>query len=98
MEGGNLFFNEKKGSANQTLTIAGIKTYGATSVTVMWAANNASSAVRVAESTTAQQASANSADNEKEFVLTGNETTISLVFTNTEKANTRIDNVRVYYK
>ncbi|MBO4761715.1 MAG: fibronectin type III domain-containing protein [Bacteroidales bacterium] len=98
MEGGNLFFNEKKGSANQTLTIAGIKTYGATSVTVMWAANNASSAVRVAESTTAQQASTNSADNEKEFVLTGNETTISLVFTNTEKANTRIDNVRVYYK
>ena len=98
MVGGNLFFNEKKGSANQTLTIAGIKTYGATSVTVMWAANNASSAVRVAESTTAQQASANSADNEKEFVLTGNETTISLVFTNTEKANTRIDNVRVYYK
>ncbi len=98
MVGGNLFFNEKKGSANQTLTIAGIKTYGATSVTVMWAANNASSAVSVAESTTAQQASANSADNEKEFVLTGNETTISLVFTNTEKANTRIDNVRVYYK
>ena len=98
MEGGNLFFNEKKGSANQTLTIAGIKTYGATSVTVMWAANNASSAVSVAESTTAQQASTNSADNEKEFVLTGNETTISLVFTNTEKANTRIDNVRVYYK
>ena len=98
MVGGNLFFNEKKGSANQTLTIAGIKTYGATSVTVMWAANNASSAVSVAESTTAQQASTNSADNEKEFVLTGNETTISLVFTNTEKANTRIDNVRVYYK
>lgn len=98
MVGGNLFFNEKKGSANQTLTIAGIKTYGATSVTVMWAANNASSAVSIAESTTAQQASANSADNEKEFVLTGNETTISLVFTNTEKANTRIDNVRVYYK
>ncbi len=98
MVGGNLFFNEKNGSANQTLTIAGIKTYGATTVTVKWAANNSSSAVSVTGSTTAQQASANSANNEADFALTGEETTISLVFTNTAKANARIDNVRVYYK
>ena len=94
MTSGNLYFNGKNNAAGYTATIAGIKTYGATKITVFWAANNTSSAIIVGET---QISSANSADNYYTFTLTGSENTIDLVFTNTTKANTRIDDVLVKY-
>ena len=97
MTGGNLYFNGKNNSVGYTATIAGIKTYGATKVTVVWAANNASSDLEITGSSTSKVTSANSATNRAVFDLTGTETTISLVFSNNAKANTRVDNVTVYF-
>lgn len=97
MSGGNLFFNGKNNVAGYTATIAGIKTYGATKVTVFWAANNASSTLAVTESSTASVNSTNNASNHHTFNLTGEETTITLVFSNNIAANTRVDNVVVKF-
>lgn len=97
MTGGNLFFNGKSNAAGYTATIAGIKTYGATKVTVVWAANNNSSDLKITQSSTSKVTSANSANNRAVFTLSGTETTISLVFSNNAATNTRIDNVFVYY-
>ena len=97
MTSGNLYFNGKNNSAGYTATIAGIKTYGATNVTVFWAANNASSDLEVTESSTAKTTSANSASNRQVFALTGTEETITLVFSNNAAANTRVDNVTVKF-
>jgi len=97
MTSGNLYFNGKYNSAGYTATIAGIKTYGATNVTVFWAANNASSDLEVTESSTAKTTSANSASNRQVFALTGTEETITLVFSNNAAANTRVDNVTVKF-
>lgn len=97
MTSGNLFIGGKNGGAGLTATIAGIKTYGATSVTVSWAANNAYSEVSIIESSTTAKTSANSNSNSATFTLSGSETTISLVFTGIGKNNTRVDNVRVIY-
>jgi hypothetical protein len=97
MTGGNLYFNGKNNSKGYTATIAGIKSYGATSVTVFWAANNASSDLQVNESSTAKTTSANNASNRQVFTLSGTEETITLVFSNNAAANTRIDNVVVKY-
>jgi hypothetical protein len=97
MTSANLFIGGKNGGAGLTATIAGIKTYGATSVTVTWAANNANSKVSIPGSSTAAVTSANSASNSATFTLSGTETTISLVFTGIGKNNTRVDNVSVVY-
>ena len=97
MSGGNLYFNGKSNQAGYTATIAGIKPYGATKVTVKWAANNAYTDLVISQSSTAKVTSANSADNRAVFTLSGNENTISLVFSNNSKNNTRVDNVRVYF-
>ena len=94
MTSGNLYFNGKSNSAGYTATIAGIKTYGATKITVFWAANNANSALIVGET---QISSENNANNYHTFTLTGSEDTIDIVFTNTAAANTRIDNILVKY-
>ncbi len=97
MTSGNLYFNGKNNSAGYTATIAGIKTYGATNVTVFWAANNAYSDLEVTESSTAKTTSANSESNRQVFALTGTEETITLVFSNNAAANTRVDNVTVKF-
>ena len=97
MSSANLFIGGKNGGSGLTATIAGIKTYGATSVTVTWAANNANSRVSITESSSAAVTSANNASNSATFTLSGNETTITLVFTGTAASNTRVDNVSVVY-
>lgn len=99
MTDGNIFLGTKTAkTSGLTATISGIKTYGATKVTVYWACNNTSSKVEVSESSTSAQQSANSASNSKVFNLSGNETTISIVITGTSSSsNSRIDNVVVKY-
>lgn len=97
MVSANLFIGGKSGGSGLTATIAGIKTYGATKVTVTWAANNTSSTLTVPESSTEGVKSANDASNSATFVLAGTEETISLVFTGNTKANTRVDNVKVVF-
>ena len=97
MTSANLFIAGKNGGAGLTATISGIKSYGATSVTVTWASNNAYSKVSITESSTAAVTSANSPSNSATFALSGTETTITLVFTGIGKNNTRIDNVSVLY-
>lgn len=97
MTSANLFIGGKSGGSGLTATIAGIRTYGATSVTVTWAANNANSRVSITESSSAAVTSANSASNSGTFALSGTETTITLVITGTASSNTRVDNVSVIY-
>ena len=97
MTSANLFIAGKNGGDGLTATISGIKSYGATSVTVTWASNNAYSKVSITESSTAAVTSANSPSNSATFALSGTETTITLVFTGIGKNNTRIDNVSVLY-
>lgn len=97
MSSGNLFIGGKNGGAGLTATIAGIKSYGATSVTVTWAANNTYTKASITESSTAAVTSANSASNSATFTLSGTETTITLVFTGIGSNNTRVDNVSVVY-
>ncbi len=97
MSSGNLFIGGKSGGAGLTATISGIKSYGATSVTVTWAANNAYTKVSITESSTAAVTSANSASNSATFTLSGTETTITVVFTGIGSNNTRVDNVSVVY-
>ena len=98
MDSANLFIGGKNGGSGLTATIAGIKTYGATKVTVTWAANNNYSTLTVPESSTEGVKSANSASNSATFVLAGTEETISLVFTgNSGSSNTRVDNVKVVF-
>lgn len=97
MTSANLFIGGKSGGTGLTATIAGIKTYGATKVTVTWAANNAYSTLSVSGSSTEGVKSANDASNSATFVLAGTEETISLVFTGNAKQNTRVDNVKVVF-
>ena len=97
MTSANLFIGGKNGGAGLTATISGIRSYGATSVTVTWASNSANSKVSITESSTDAVTSASSASNSATFTLSGTETTITLVFTGIGKYNTRIDNVSVLY-
>lgn len=99
MEGGNIFLGNKSyGKTGLAVTISGIKSYGASKVTVFWACNNANSQMAVSQSSTTAVKSANSAANRAVFVLSGTETTISLVISGTSKSsNSRVDNVIVKY-
>lgn len=99
MTDANLFMGNKSyGKTGLTATISGIKTYGATKVTVIWASNNSNSQVSIAESSTAPKKSDNSASNYQVFSLEGTETTISIVVTGTSKStNSRVDDVIVKF-
>lgn len=97
MTSGNLFMGGKNGGSGLTATISGIKTYGATKVTVMWAANNAYSTLTVPASSLEGVVSSNSATNSAVFTLAGSEETINIVFTTNSKNNTRVDNVKVVF-
>ncbi len=97
MTSANLFLGGKNGGSGLTATISGIKTYGAKKVTVSWAANNTSSTLTVTESETEGVKSESSASNSATFVLSGEEETISLVFTTNSKSNTRVDDVEVVF-
>lgn len=99
MAGGNIFLGNKSyGKTGLAVTISGIKSYGASKVTVFWACNNANSQMAVSQSSTTAVKSANSAANRAVFELSGTETTISLVISGTSKSsNSRVDNVIVKY-
>ena len=99
MTDANLFIGNKSyGKTGLTATISGIKTYGATKVTVIWACNNVNSQVSITESSTAAKKSDNSASNYQVFSLAGTETTISIVVTGTSKSsNSRVDDIIVKF-
>ena len=93
----HLYINGKDHGTNYTVTISGIKTYGAKKVRVIFACNNTNTTVGIVESSSAAKKSANSAENTADFVLTGNEETITLKIYNNAKANTRSDDYQVIF-
>ena len=93
----NLMVGGKNGGSGEWAKIAGIKTYGATQVTVRWSSNNNVVKVSVAESSTDAVTSASSTSNSGIFSLDGDEGTITLVFTAGSSSNGRIDDVVVEF-
>ena len=91
----NLLVGGKNGGNGEWAKISGIKTYGATKVTVTWASNNIVVKVSIEESSSAAVTSANSASNSGTFTLSGEEETITLVMTAGTKNNGRVDTIQI---
>ncbi|MBR0297470.1 MAG: chitobiase/beta-hexosaminidase C-terminal domain-containing protein [Bacteroidales bacterium] len=91
----NLLVGGKNGGDGEWAKISGIKTYGATQVTVTWASNNTVVKVSIEESSSAAVTSANSASNSGTFTLSGEEETITLVMTAGSKNNGRVDTIQI---
>ena len=91
----NLLVGGKNGGNGEWAKISGIKTYGATKVTVTWASNNTVVKVSIEESSSAAVTSANSASNSGTFTLSGEEETITLVMTAGTKNNGRVDTIQI---
>jgi len=91
----NLLVGGKNGGSGEWAKISGIKTYGATKVTVTWASNGSVVKVSIAESSSAAVTSANSASNSGTFTLSGEEETITLVMTAGTKSNGRVDTFQI---
>lgn len=97
MTSAHLYINGNKNAAGYTVTIAGIKAYGAKKVRVIFACNNTSTTVGIVESSSGEVKSANSSNNTGDFVLSGTEETITLKIYNNAKANTRSDDFKVIF-
>jgi len=91
----NLLVGGKNGGSGEWAKISGIKTYGATQVTVTWASNGTVVKVSIEESSSAAVTSAASASNSGTFTLTGEEETITLVMTAGSKSNGRVDSFQI---
>lgn len=96
-ESGNLLIGGKSGGSGEWAKIAGIKSYGATSVTVSWASNQAYTNISIEESSTTAAATQKTANNSATFALSGTEDSITLVITATAKQNSRIDNIKIVF-
>ena len=91
----NLLVGGNNGGVGEWAKISGIKTYGATKVTVTWASNGSVVQVSIAESSSAAVTSAASASNSGTFTLSGEEETITLVMTAGSKKNGRVDTIQI---
>ena len=91
----NLLIGGKNGGSGEWAKISGIKSYGATSVTVTWASNGAVADISIEESSSDAVRSAAGDSNTATFALSGSETTITLVITASSKSNTRVDSFEI---
>lgn len=96
--GAHVYINGKKNATGYKISVAGIKTYGAKKVKVTFGCNNTATSVKIEESSTTALQSADSAENSKEFDLTGSEETITLQIWNNANSNTRSDNFKITFE